>query len=39
MPMARITSVTKQLLIEINVTEEHLKSGAFEISPGQWGII
>jgi hypothetical protein len=34
--MQRIASVTEQLLIEINVTEEHLKSGTFEINLGQW---
>jgi hypothetical protein len=34
-----MASVTERLSIEINVTEEHLKSGTFEINPGQRNII
>jgi hypothetical protein len=37
--LQRITSITKQLLIEINVTEGHLKNGTSERNPGQRGII
>jgi hypothetical protein len=37
--LQRIASVSEQLSIEINVTEENLKSGAFEINPGQRDII
>jgi hypothetical protein len=33
--MQRIASVTEGASIEINVTEKHLKSGTFEINPGQ----
>jgi hypothetical protein len=36
--LQRIASVTERLSIEINVTEEHLKSGTFEINPGQQDI-
>jgi hypothetical protein len=32
----RIASIIERLSIEINVTEEHLKSRIFEINPGQW---
>jgi hypothetical protein len=31
--LQRITSVSKRLSIEINVIEEHLKSGPFETNP------
>jgi hypothetical protein len=37
--LQRIASVTERLSIEINVTEERLKSGTFEINQGQRGII
>jgi hypothetical protein len=39
MPIAETASVTERLSIEINVTEEHLKNGTFEINPGQRDII
>jgi hypothetical protein len=39
MPIAENRSITEQLSIEINVTEEHLKSTTFEINLGQWDII
>jgi CMP-2-keto-3-deoxyoctulosonic acid synthetase len=39
MPVQRIASVTERLSIEINVTEEHLKNGTFEINLGQRDII
>jgi hypothetical protein len=34
--LQRIATVTERLSIEINVTGEHLKSGAFEINPGHY---
>jgi hypothetical protein len=37
--LQRIASDTEELSIEINVTEEYLKSRTFEINPGQWDII
>jgi hypothetical protein len=39
MPVAENSIHTEQLSIEINVTEEHLKSGTFEINPGQRNIV
>jgi hypothetical protein len=37
--LQRIAPVTERLSIKINVTEEHLKSGTFEINPGERDII
>jgi hypothetical protein len=39
MPIVENSIITKRLSIEINVTEEHLNSGTFEINPGQQDII
>jgi hypothetical protein len=39
MAIAEKTSVTERLSIEMNVTEEHLESGKFEINPGKRDII
>jgi hypothetical protein len=37
--LQKIASVTEGLSIKINVTEDYLKSGTFEINPGQRDII
>jgi hypothetical protein len=37
--LQRRASINEQLSIEINVTEEHLRSGTCEINPGQWDYV
>jgi hypothetical protein len=37
--LQKSASVTERVSIELTVTEEHLKSGTFEINPGQRDII
>jgi hypothetical protein len=36
MQLQRIASVSERVSIQINVTEEYLKSGTFEINPGHY---